>query len=184
MLKTSVFMFPIVAVVSSIPVFSIVIKYNLIENGVSGNVAFLWGVVFPWIVAFPLLYMPNVLSQIVNLSSLVFVSFTDFIVPFALYIVLQRKQQNSKWNLAIKQDTLSEGQAGLLGSPGGDLSESEPKNHTALTVSCGGESPKAKTNMAAVLGVLLTSASVAATILTIVQGSYNLNATTCSLVGS
>ena len=32
-LKLSVYMFPIVAIVSSIPVFSIVVKYNMIENG-------------------------------------------------------------------------------------------------------------------------------------------------------
>jgi len=92
-LKTSVYLFPIVAVVSSIPVFSIVIKYNLVENGFSNTAGFMWGVVFPWVTAFPLLYMPNVLAQFVNFTSLIFVSFTDFIVPFSLYFVLQRRQQ-------------------------------------------------------------------------------------------
>jgi hypothetical protein len=33
LMHLSVYMFPIVAVLSSIPVFSIVIKYNCIENG-------------------------------------------------------------------------------------------------------------------------------------------------------
>ena len=63
LLRSSVYLFPIVAVVSSIPVFSIVIKYNMIENGFSRKAAVLWGVVFPWVAAFPLLYMPNVLAQ-------------------------------------------------------------------------------------------------------------------------
>ena len=83
-------MFPVVAVVSSIPVFSIVVKYNMIENGFSPTVGFLWGVVFPWVVAFPLYYMPGVLAQFINFSSLFFVAFTDFILPFALYVTLQR----------------------------------------------------------------------------------------------
>merc|ERR1712100_711775 len=38
---------------------------------------------------------PNVLAQFVNFTSLVFVSFTDFIVPFSLYVELQRRQQDS-----------------------------------------------------------------------------------------
>ena len=71
-------MFPIVAVVSSIPVFSIVIKYNVIENGFSHRTGFLWGVLFPWVAALPLLYQPNALNQFIGFSSLIFVSFTDF----------------------------------------------------------------------------------------------------------
>ena len=109
-LKLTVYLFPIVAIVSSIPVFSIVIKYNLVENGVSDRVAFLWGVVFPWVlhiqlatppnllllqaISMPLLYMPNILAQFVNFTSLIFVSFTDFIVPFTLYIVLQKRYRH------------------------------------------------------------------------------------------
>merc|ERR1712014_375349 len=80
---------------SSIPVFSIVIKYNMVENGFSKTTGFVWGVVFPWVTAFPLFYMPNALAQFVNFTSLIFVSFTDFIVPWALYIVLQRQQRGT-----------------------------------------------------------------------------------------
>merc|ERR1719454_336289 len=61
--KLSVYLFPVVAVISSIPVFSIVIKYNCIENGWRECTAFLWGVVFPWVVAIPLLYQPDALLQ-------------------------------------------------------------------------------------------------------------------------
>jgi len=111
--KISVCMFPVVAVVSSIPVFSIVIKYNLIENGFSSRAGFLWGVVFPWAVAFPLLYMPGVLADLINLTSIVFVSFTDFIVPFALYIKLMRKQKRDA-NSATFNAMLSTNTAHLL----------------------------------------------------------------------
>merc|ERR1711970_255413 len=88
-------MFPVVAVISSIPVFSIVIKYNMIENNWSKSCSYLWGVIFPWVFAFPLLYMPNVLAQFVNFTSLIFVSFTDFIVPWALYIELQNRRDDN-----------------------------------------------------------------------------------------
>ena len=56
-------------------------RYNMVENGFSHRTGFLWGVLFPWVAALPLLYQPNALNQFINFSSLVFVSFTDFIVP-------------------------------------------------------------------------------------------------------
>ena len=54
------------------------------ENGFGATFGFLWGVLFPWLAALPLLYQPNALNQFINFSSLVFVSFTDFIVPCEL----------------------------------------------------------------------------------------------------
>ena len=41
-LNLSVYLFPVVAIVSSIPVFSIVVKYNCIENGWSKGSASAW----------------------------------------------------------------------------------------------------------------------------------------------
>lgn len=166
-LKSSVYLFPIVAVVSSIPVFSIVIKYNLQENGFSEKTGFLWGVVFPWAFAFPLLYMPDIMAQFVNFTSLLFVSFTDFIVPFTLYWVLQNRQEGRK--------------SGLLNH---DLSEIEP--HNAFPKSCTTlrESPYAKKMLSLVLGCTLTVLSIIGTYLTIDQGSYELDATVCANVGN
>merc|ERR1712232_296376 len=80
--------FPIVAVVSSIPVFSIVVKYNMMENGFSESTGLWWGVVFPWILGLPLVYMPGLLQTFLNLTSIVFVTFTDFVVPCALFVVV------------------------------------------------------------------------------------------------
>ena len=62
------YLFPIVSVLSSIPVYSIVIKYNCVENGFSHRFSFAWGVLLPWIVALPLVYQPNALNQFVNFS--------------------------------------------------------------------------------------------------------------------
>ena len=55
-LQTSVYGFPIFSIVSSIPVFSIIVKYNLVENGFSPRSGFLWGVVFPWLAGHGWLY--------------------------------------------------------------------------------------------------------------------------------
>jgi len=196
-LKASVYMFPIVAVVSSIPVFSIVIKYNLIENGMGGGQAFFWGVIFPWATAFPLLYMPNILAQFVNFTSLVFVSFTDFIVPFSLYVILQRRQANSerrgspRRNMALDTEALVEDNPAAASSVG----ESSPSvgpygdndecfEHHALPEGCGRDSPSFKTNISIGLGTALVILSMVGIVLTIVQGSYQLDMQTCSLVGS
>eukprot|EP00050_Salpingoeca_kvevrii_P022729 m.131288 g.131288 ORF g.131288 m.131288 type:complete len:345 (+) comp9808_c0_seq1:645-1679(+) len=94
LVRASVYLFPIVAVLSSIPVFSIVVKYNCLENGFSRRFSFLWGVVFPWVVALPLLYQPDALNQFITFSSLIFVSFTDFVIPCCLYFVLNRSDKH------------------------------------------------------------------------------------------
>ncbi len=45
------YLFPIVALLSGIPVFSIIVRYNLLENGVSKLWANFWAVLFPWAAA-------------------------------------------------------------------------------------------------------------------------------------
>jgi hypothetical protein len=170
-LKTSVYLFPVVAVVSSIPVFSIVIKYNMVENGFSKTTAFLWGVIFPWLIGFPLLYMPNVLGQFVNFTSLVFVSFTDFIVPWALYIKLQERRE-AAGGVLEEHSVL------------GELEAAEGVTaHYAINRSLG-LSMKAKRLGALCLMVVLAVASLIATYLTIVQGTYTLDSQVCALVGN
>jgi len=168
-LKTSVYLFPIVAVISSIPVFSIVIKYNMIENNFSRTTSYLWGVIFPWLIAFPAIYMPNVLGQFVNFSSLIFVAFTDFIVPWALYIELQK---------------LRDAGVGESGSILGEV-ETAANVHAHYAISRRlGVSSSAKRYISYILMCLLVIASVVATILTVYQGTYTFNLQVCALVGS
>jgi hypothetical protein len=45
------YLFPIVALLSGIPVFSIIVRYNLMENGVGKVWANFWAVFFPWAAA-------------------------------------------------------------------------------------------------------------------------------------
>lgn len=42
---------------------------------------------FPWIISVPLLYQPGAIATFINFTSLFFVSFTDFVVPWCLYII-------------------------------------------------------------------------------------------------
>jgi len=169
-LKLSVYAFPIVAVVSSIPVFSIVIKYNLMENGFSKRAGFLWGVVFPWAAAFPLLYMPNALAQFVNLSSLVFVSFTDFVVPCVIYGSLLRKRRQLPETPLARAPSIESLPPGV-------------REHFAYPQFCM-PSRRVRIVVAYSIALVLLVGSGIAFVLTIQQGAYSLDHQTCALVGS
>jgi hypothetical protein len=53
--QITVYLFPMIAVASSIPIYSIIVRYNLIENEIcSARWANFWAVVFPWVLAIPL----------------------------------------------------------------------------------------------------------------------------------
>lgn len=188
-LKLTVYLFPIVAIVSSIPVFSIVIKYNLVENGVSDRVAFLWGVVFPWAISMPLLYMPNILAQFVNFTSLIFVSFTDFIVPFTLYIVLQKRSVARGFEpetpSAVPGDDMDASELGAMSAP--EPLDEDAYHHAFPRTGPFAKirtSPKLKRWVAGVMGCVLATAAMIGTYLTIAQGDYEMDSQTCALVGS
>jgi len=171
LLELSVYMFPIAAVVSSIPIFSIVIKYNLLENGFSNGSSFAFAVVFPWLIGFPLLYMPNVLAQVVNFTSLIFVTFTDFIVPLLLYVKLQN-QRNEHADLSENNSTL-----------GQELVDEGVHAHYAFPKSWG-ISSGLKIGSAYFVVAFLGVAAFIACIQSIFQGDYTFDKQVCSLVGS
>lgn len=208
LLRVSVYIFPVVAVVSSIPVFSIVIKYNMIENGFSRTTGFVWAVLFPWTVGFPLLYMPNVLAQFVNFTSLIFVTFTDFVVPLALYINLQRRrrQGGGAGAVAVSVNTGAARTAGTGGGGDGGTFEvvgcPAPQNVEVESVvdqslvDAGvrrahyavprflGLSSRGKIACAAIIALFLSISAAVSAVLTVVQGDYALNAQVCALVGN
>lgn len=52
--EISVYAFPEVVLVSTIPVFSIIVRYNLLDSGLMGRFwANFWAVIFPWFLAIP-----------------------------------------------------------------------------------------------------------------------------------
>ncbi|KAG0298133.1 hypothetical protein BGZ98_000306 [Dissophora globulifera] len=85
--------FPIAALIASIPINIIVIRYNLIQ---SGACSLLWANVFsgvlPWLVAIPCMTGSG-LTTVINWSSLILVSTANFIIPFVLYIYSKRHRE-------------------------------------------------------------------------------------------
>jgi hypothetical protein len=137
-----------------------------------------------------------VLAQLVNFTSIVFVSFTDFIVPFALYVVLQRRQQakggayDAETADTKTENLLNATSAGSFtpGTQYSNLDDSETwpelEPHHALPKGFGRESPETKVALSQILGFLLTVLSVVGLYLSIVQGSWEFDSQTCSLVGN
>lgn len=91
------FVFPPAALISGIPIFSIVIRYNLLENGICnvfwGNI---WAVVFPWVVAL-VFYAGSSMNNLMNYVSLVSTIPLNLIVPCYLFtrVVEQYPAQQS-----------------------------------------------------------------------------------------
>ncbi len=176
--QLSVYLFPIVAILSSIPVFSIVIKYNCLENGLSPVLSNFWGIIFPWVVALPLMQMPNAFNIVLQFSSNIFVAFTDFILPCCLYYVLQRGDSYPKYDDYSSLVNSNEFMEGNEDSP--DL-EDNIHIHYAIPSSWN-LSPKSKMVVALVVGIMLAAFSVTG----IVLYTLGINAIDwdCAAVGS
>jgi hypothetical protein len=87
----SVYLFPIVVLLSSIPVYSIIIRYNLIESGLCGkNWANVWAVLFPWVFSVPF-YTGSGLSNIISWVGLFVNGFINFVIPLLFYIIALRR---------------------------------------------------------------------------------------------
>eukprot|EP00755_Sulcionema_specki_P017616 Sspe_Gene.11379::Locus_3839_Transcript_1_1_Confidence_1.000_Length_2162::g.11379::m.11379 len=80
------YLFPIVALVTSIPIFSIIVRYNLLENNLCGPFwANFWGALFPWVAAIAL-YTGNLLGDTVNWSGILTIIPLNFMLPAWFYI--------------------------------------------------------------------------------------------------
>ncbi|KAG0344989.1 hypothetical protein BG004_004036, partial [Podila humilis] len=78
--------FPIAALITSVPINIIVIRYNLIQSGACNMVwSNILSGVLPWLVAIPCMTGSG-LTTVINWSSLFLVSTANFIIPFILYI--------------------------------------------------------------------------------------------------
>nr|CAG8453998.1 2773_t:CDS:10 [Entrophospora candida]CAG8471781.1 10428_t:CDS:10 [Entrophospora candida] len=88
------YLFPLAILITSIPVYTIIIKYNLIRNSYCGkNLANILSSALPWIIIIPFQtgYWLNVFM---NWTTLIFTSICNFIIPFYLYY---RSQQNNSF---------------------------------------------------------------------------------------
>jgi hypothetical protein len=96
--KTVVYLFPFVVLASSIPVYSIIVRYNLMDSGICNRTwANIIAVAIPWGISIPF-YSGNGLVNILNWSSLIIGATVNFILPFVFYI-LARRQEKMRRNM-------------------------------------------------------------------------------------
>ena len=98
------YLFPICVNVTSIPVFSIMMRYNLIEEGICGRkMAALIGVFLPWLLCIPL-YNGNGYQELVNWTGVVVTSSINFVIPPILYIVALRQNAQRQAEVALNHE--------------------------------------------------------------------------------
>eukprot|EP00468_Gymnochlora_sp_CCMP2014_P005181 CAMPEP_0167756398 /NCGR_PEP_ID=MMETSP0110_2-20121227/9366_1 /TAXON_ID=629695 /ORGANISM="Gymnochlora sp., Strain CCMP2014" /LENGTH=496 /DNA_ID=CAMNT_0007642509 /DNA_START=178 /DNA_END=1665 /DNA_ORIENTATION=+ len=78
--------FPPLVLVPGIPILSIIVRYNLLENKVCGPFwANIYGVILPWVIAM-FLMSGNLLNFILNWSGLLTVAPLNFLIPCAMFL--------------------------------------------------------------------------------------------------
>jgi hypothetical protein len=86
------YLFPPAALLTGIPVFSIIIRYNLVENKICRPlVANLFAVVFPWVVSL-FFYTGSFLTQLINWSSAFIFTALNFTFPLLVYVVAKDRK--------------------------------------------------------------------------------------------
>ncbi|GAM23877.1 hypothetical protein SAMD00019534_070520, partial [Acytostelium subglobosum LB1] len=84
--KVCVYLFPFIVLASSIPVFSIIVRYNLMQNNLLPKaVANFIAVILPWIIVIPFM-TGNGLNTISQWSSIIFSSIANFVIPMIIYL--------------------------------------------------------------------------------------------------
>jgi len=100
--RVTVYLFPIVTQLSGIPVFSIIIRYNLLENQICGKFwANIWAVIFPWVVAVPF-YTGSGLATIISWASLFVNGFINYIIPLLLFIMSHKAHLEKRPIMGIR----------------------------------------------------------------------------------
>ena len=96
LMRVTYFVFPVVVNLTSIPIFSIVIKYNFLSNQVvSKPVASFIAVVLPWLLTIPF-YTGAGFNTIVTWTGVFVSGIVNFIVPMYMYVLAIRKYGNER----------------------------------------------------------------------------------------
>lgn len=146
--QACVYIFPMVALMTSIPVFSIVIRYNLIANKICRKAfANFWGVIFPWLLSL-LFYGGSGLLVLINWASLLVNGVVNFILPLVLFIIATRcyhedytfyhseKSINSESKESIQMEQIS--------TPDEECSEEVEVDGSSLVLECETKNPPEK----------------------------------------
>jgi len=107
-MKVSVYIFSFGVIGLGIPLFSVVVRYNLFVGKVfSSRWSSFFGVVFPWLVSF-LLYQGDGFDLFVTWASLLINGAINFILPVVLYITARsRHRLRQKLRAAKDSDPLT-----------------------------------------------------------------------------
>jgi hypothetical protein len=94
--RISTFIFPWVALINGIPVLSIIIRYNLLENKICNKMwANLFAVVLPWIITI-IFYAGDWVQDFLNYGSVITTIPLNLMLPCYLYILVALKEGHSK----------------------------------------------------------------------------------------
>lgn len=97
--KVCVYIFSLGVIGLGIPLFSIIIRYNLFGGGVcSDKWAAFWGTVFPWLFAWAF-YQGSAFDAFVNWTSLFFNGFINFVIPIAVYLRAKQLEARNRKKL-------------------------------------------------------------------------------------
>ena len=84
--KVAVFIFPAANCMTSIPVFCLLVRYNLVNEGwASPAVANVIGVGMPWVLSL-VFYAGNQLAELVNWSAAICFALINLVIPLVLYL--------------------------------------------------------------------------------------------------
>ncbi len=90
-MQIAIYVFPIANLMTSIPVFSILIRYNLLNSGICKKaMANVLAVVLPWVMAL-FFYAGNQLNYLIEWSSAVFFVLLNMSIPLYMYVVQYRR---------------------------------------------------------------------------------------------
>eukprot|EP01060_Flectonema_neradi_P031596 TRINITY_DN4826_c0_g4_i1.p1 TRINITY_DN4826_c0_g4~~TRINITY_DN4826_c0_g4_i1.p1 ORF type:complete len:680 (+),score=135.32 TRINITY_DN4826_c0_g4_i1:85-2124(+) len=112
--KALAYLFPVIALVTGIPIFSIIVRYNLLENNICGTFwANFWGAIFPWIAAI-FLYTGNALNDTVVWAGLLTIVPLNFVLPAWFYIQALKEDENDGCSLDSDGNRIETEESGLL----------------------------------------------------------------------
>lgn len=91
--QISVYLYPLIAISTSIPVFSIIMRYNIVENGImSARWANVICVLLPWLLVIPMTAGNNVFNTVSDFASIGFLLPINLILPFIIYVMAMRRK--------------------------------------------------------------------------------------------
>ncbi|KAH0835793.1 AAAP amino acid permease [Lanmaoa asiatica] len=115
--QVSSYVFPLAVLITSIPVFTIVVRYNLLRGNLCSNkMAIFWSAIVPWLITIP--FQTNGgLATILNWASLIFTSPSNLLVPFILFIVSKRHMASAVLDAKVSPEMHPVSEVGAPLSP-------------------------------------------------------------------